>query len=139
MVGQENTEGHELKRQPVSSYAEADDFKSTALFKEMKKQLEQDGEKYVKKVNGIIGFRVTGPKGKQVLWIVDAKNGSGSLELNSSKKPDCTISMKDDDLVDLMLGKLNPNTAFFGGKLKIAGNMGLAMKIQTIMPAQPKL
>nr|XP_039260874.1 non-specific lipid-transfer protein-like [Styela clava] len=130
---------HQLVIQQVSSFEEAKDFKSTALFEEMKKQVEKDGKQYVKKVNGIIGFRVTGPGGKQVLWIVDAKNGNGSLELNSSKKPDCTITMKDDDLVDLMLGKLNPNTAFFGGKLKIAGNMGLAMKIQTIMPAKAKL
>lgn len=46
----------------------------------------KDGEAYVKKVKGIIGFRVLGEGGKEVKWIIDAKNGSGSLELNSKSK-----------------------------------------------------
>ena len=47
-----------------------------------------------------------------------------------SDKPDVTLSLKDEDLVALMTGKLNPQKAFFQGKLKVQGNMGLAMKLQ---------
>jgi putative sterol carrier protein len=36
------------------------------------------------------------------------------------------------DYVDLIMGKLNGQMAFMSGKLKIAGDMGLAMKMQTL-------
>lgn len=116
-----------------------DDFKSTLLIREIEKQMARDGKSYVKKVNGIIGLCVLGKDGSKVKWNIDAKNGNGSLELNSKTKPDCIVTMKDEDLVDLFTGKLNPNTAFFSGKLKISGNLGVAMKIQNIMPVKPKL
>merc|ERR1712150_344835 len=124
----------------VQKTSAAADFKSGPIFEEIKKQIEADGESYVKKINGIIGFVVKdGPGGKSCTWTINCKSGAGSVELDSGTKADCTLTMKDSDLYDLMLGKLNPNSAFFSGKLKISGNMGLAMKINSVMPAKPKL
>ncbi|CAK8689141.1 unnamed protein product [Clavelina lepadiformis] len=129
----------QLVSQATSGVADSDGFKTTPVFLEIKKAMEADGKSYIKKVNGVIAFSIkNGPGGKSGTWVVDAKNGNGSVEFNSGQKPDCTITMSDSDMFDLMLGKLNPNAAFFNGKLKISGNMALAMKIQSIMPDSAK-
>ena len=43
-----------------------------------------------------------------------------------------TLSMTAQDYVDMILGKLNGQMAFMSGKLKISGDMGLAMKMQSL-------
>ncbi|KAK8739906.1 hypothetical protein OTU49_003259 [Cherax quadricarinatus] len=111
--------------------AAGQDFQSAVIFNAIQDALKADGHTLVNKVKGVYCFEVKGgPGGSEAKWIVDAKNGSGSVTLNGTAKPDVTISMNDSDLVDLMEGKLNPQKAFFQGKLKIKGNMGLAMKLQ---------
>ncbi|MBT2218115.1 SCP2 sterol-binding domain-containing protein [Virgibacillus dakarensis] len=49
------------------------------------------------------------------------------------KEPQCTLSLKSDHLRDLVAGTLNPTAAFMSGKLKIKGNVGLALKLQTVL------
>ncbi|KAM4721557.1 sterol carrier protein 2 [Rhinophrynus dorsalis] len=120
----------------------ADGFKAQYVFKEIEKKLEEEGEQYVKKIGGVFAFKVKdGPGGKEATWVVDVKNGKGSVAINSDKKADCTITMADSDLLALMTGKINPQTAFFQGKLKITGNMGMAMKLQNLQlqPVKAKL
>ena len=38
-----------------------------------------------------------------------------------------------DDFTAMMKGELNPMNAFMSGKMKVKGDMGVAMKLQTIM------
>ncbi|MCI4377866.1 hypothetical protein PGIGA_G00208180 [Pangasianodon gigas] len=127
---------------PTSAVAGLEGFKSHAVFKEIEKRLQEEGEAYVKKIGGVFAFKVKdGPDGKEALWVVDVKNGKGSVNNDAGKKSDCTITMSDADLIDLMTGKLNAQTAFFQGKLKITGNMGMAMKLQSLQltPGKAKL
>uniref|UniRef100_W5MGD7 Sterol carrier protein 2 n=1 Tax=Lepisosteus oculatus TaxID=7918 RepID=W5MGD7_LEPOC len=117
-------------------------FKAYAVFKEIEKKLEEEGEQFVKKIGGVFAFKVRdGPAGNEATWIVDVKNGKGSVDTDTAKKADCTITMSDSDLLSLMTGKMNPQTAFFQGKLKITGNMGMAMKLQNLQlqPGKAKL
>ncbi|XP_014859795.1 PREDICTED: non-specific lipid-transfer protein-like [Poecilia mexicana] len=117
-------------------------FKAHAVFQEINKKLQEEGEQFVKKIGGVFAFKVKdGPNGQEATWIVDVKNGSGCVHNDTDKKADCTIAMSDTDLLALMTGKMNPQTAFFQGKLKITGNMGLAMKLQNLQlqPGKAKL
>ena len=48
--------------------------------------------------------------------------------------PNITINMSSADFVAMTNGQLNPTMAYMSGKLKISGDMGLAMKMQSIFP-----
>ncbi|XP_016340462.1 non-specific lipid-transfer protein-like [Sinocyclocheilus anshuiensis] len=152
----------------TSSSSGLEGFKAHAVFQEISKKLHEDGEQFVKKIGGVFAFKVKdGTGGKEAIWIVDVKNGKGcvhndagvqslvpflicfndawvwdfSMWIFTDEKADCTIAMADSDLLDLMTGKMNPQTAFFQGKLKITGNMGMAMKLQNLQlqPGKAKL
>jgi len=46
---------------------------------------------------------------------------------------DCTLRLSQDNLVKLLTGKLNPMTGVMTGKLKISGNMSVAMKLAQLL------
>lgn len=61
----------------------------------------------------------------------------GSSETNKVKASedaaDCTISLTAEVLQKLRDGEINPMMAVMGGQIKISGDMGLAMKVQSLM------
>ncbi|MFQ5351516.1 MAG: SCP2 sterol-binding domain-containing protein [Candidatus Binatia bacterium] len=70
-------------------------------------------------------------------WHVAIKGGEiegGVVNEGGHDSPNITISMTASDFLDMINGKLNPQMAFMGGKLKIKGDMSLAMKMQQIFP-----
>ncbi|KAI4895144.1 hypothetical protein NFI96_019117, partial [Prochilodus magdalenae] len=74
-------------------------------------ELWYEGDQFVKKIGGVFAFKVKdGPEGSEAVWIVDVKEGKGSVHNDTSKKADCTIAMTDSDLLALMTGKMNPQT-----------------------------
>ena len=52
---------------------------------------------------------------------------------NDDTAADCTIKMDFSDFADLIGGKLDGMTAFMTGKLKIEGDMGVAMRLQRVI------
>ncbi len=55
---------------------------------------------------------------------------------NDDKPADCTIKVALADFKNLADGKLDATTAFMMGKLKVEGNMAVAMKLQPILGQQ---
>jgi putative sterol carrier protein len=46
---------------------------------------------------------------------------------------DCTIKLSLSDFEDLLAGELSPTTAFMTGKIKVEGDMSVAMALQQLL------
>ncbi|KAL0822042.1 hypothetical protein ABMA28_005414 [Loxostege sticticalis] len=113
--------------------ANPEDFKVYKYLKILEEAMETDQDKLIEKVRGIYGFKVrNGPNGSEAYWVINAKEGKGKVTFEGKEKPDVIFTINDADVADLISGKLNPQKAFFQGKIKIQGNMGLAMKLQDL-------
>jgi putative sterol carrier protein len=65
-----------------------------------------------------------------VTFIVDLKNDFSVKE--GDGPAECTIRMTVQDAADLFDGRANGQALFFGGKLRIEGDMGLAVRLQSL-------
>jgi putative sterol carrier protein len=97
------------------------------IFKEMPSRFNADA---AKGMDAVIQFNLTGDDGGQYHAII--KDGKLEVKEGTHPAPKMTMTMAGKDYVDLTLGKLNGQMAFMQGKLKIAGDMGLAMKMQSL-------
>jgi putative sterol carrier protein len=83
-----------------------------------------------KGMNSVIQYNLTGDDAAQYHAII--KDGTLEMKEGAHPSPSMTMTMAGKDFVALSTGKLNGQMAFMQGKLKIAGDMGLAMKMQTL-------
>jgi putative sterol carrier protein len=82
------------------------------------------------KINAVYKFVVNGDGGGT--WIVDLKQPGGKITKGDGEA-NCTITVGAQDFVDIVNGKTNAQMAFMTGKLKVAGDMGLAMKLSQLL------
>ena len=59
---------------------------------------------------------------------IDGKSTPNTVS-NDEGPADCTVKVSLEDFGKLMERKLDPTTAFMMGKIKIEGDMGIAMKL----------
>lgn len=63
---------------------------------------------------------------------IDAKSKPNTVSNNDSEAQ-CTIGISLDHLNALLSGELNPTTGFMAGKLKVTGDMSVAMRLQRVI------
>ena len=78
-------------------------------------------------IGGKLKFEVDG-----IGIIIDGTTDSNKVHA-SDEEADCTISLSAEVLEKLRDGEINPMMAVMGGQIKISGDMGLAMKVQSLM------
>ena len=81
-------------------------------------------------VNAIIQFNLSGDNGG-LFWlkIADGKCEAGE---GQAENPKMTLKAAADDWHAVSTGKMGAMQAFMSGKIKIEGDMGMAMKMQTM-------
>jgi putative sterol carrier protein len=102
----------------------------TVFEEQLPPRLKEKGDD-VTKINAIYQFNITGNDGGN--WWVDATKSGGEVGNGDKAEAKCTITMSDSDFVDMITGKLNGQMAFMTGKLKIKGDMSLAMKLGSVL------
>lgn len=85
----------------------------------------------VTKINAVYQFNISGPGGGQ--WAVDCATPGGAVSAGTIASAKCTVACADADFLNIVNGKLNAQMAFMMGKLKIQGDMGLALKLAQLL------
>lgn len=78
-------------------------------------------------VNATIQYDIAGDQGGT--WHAVIKDGACAVNSGAAATPNLTLAMSSQDWLDMVGGKLSGQMAFMSGKLKLKGDMGLAMKI----------
>ncbi|XP_029941391.1 hydroxysteroid dehydrogenase-like protein 2 [Salarias fasciatus] len=94
-------------------------------------------EDVVKSTQGVYQFDLSGEHAG--VWFLDLKSGSGSAGQGPPpSKADVIMTMSSADFSKMFAGKLKPTLAFMSGKLRIKGDMTLAIKLEKLMGRMSK-
>lgn len=83
-----------------------------------------------KGLNATYQFDLSGDGGGK--WHAIIKDETCEVKEGAHSSPNITISMTAQDYLDMVNGKLNGQMAFMTGKLRISGDMGLALRLQSL-------
>jgi putative sterol carrier protein len=78
-------------------------------------------------VDAVIQYNLLGEEAGD--WIITIKDGECHVVEGIAENPDMTLSADSQDYKDVILGKINGMNAFMEGKLKLSGDLNLAMKL----------
>ena len=83
-------------------------------------------------LNKTFQWNITGDEAGQ--YALKIENQNCTLTKGSAEKPDITFTISDKDWLAIAEGKLDAMNAFMTGKLKVSGDMMLAMRLQQLFP-----
>ena len=102
----------------------------TDFFNEKAKQIAEKPEALAG-INATYQFNLSGDDGGS--WVIALTDDNKSVTTGEDENAQCIISMSSADFMGMIGGSLNPQMAFMTGKLRVKGDMALALKLQAIL------
>jgi putative sterol carrier protein len=102
------------------------------IFQMIDSQLKEDPSR----ADGIVAvyqFNLSGDEAG--VYQVILRPDAGFVVEGEQEASDCTLTIDSSDFKKMVEGELNGTEAFMSGKLKIDGDMGLALRLQEVLSA----
>ena len=100
------------------------------IWGEVERKTQEEPE-HIIGVDATYTFEITGDDGATYGLIV--KDGTAKVVEGGLDDAECTITLNVKNFKKLLQGDLNATTAFMTGRLKVKGNIGLALKLESVL------
>lgn len=83
-------------------------------------------------VDAVYQFDLSGAQGGQ--YILTIREGACQVAEGMHADPHVVLSMAGEDCIKILMGQLNGPAVAMSGRLKISGDIGLAMQLKALFP-----
>jgi 3-hydroxyacyl-CoA dehydrogenase/3a,7a,12a-trihydroxy-5b-cholest-24-enoyl-CoA hydratase len=87
------------------------------------------------KVGKIFQFKLSDPES---VWTLDCSSDAPTVSEGETKKPDCVLELTDANFVAMTKGEKDPQKMYFGGELKIGGDIMASQKLGFLKKVEPR-
>lgn len=78
-------------------------------------------------VEAVVQYHLTGDQGGD--WVITIRDGACTVAQGTAEAPSLTLTAAAGDYIQIIAGKLNAMAAFAEGRIKLKGDLALAMKL----------